>query len=368
MNPETGVLVANLGGYANLETGLFVVSLIGYIIAFLLHSLSAALGKQELYRFGRIAAWLGAVLAMIGLGIRWYTAGHPPLSNMYESLVTFGTFFVWIALLFTRNEPFPLIEAGTSVIAILLTGAASVFSSDVKPLIPALNSYWLHLHVSIAFLGEACFALSFLLSYFFCARRLIEGGHEENDEKKLIELPWGEKFACLMVVFGVPLGFITTMILVLLKNWNQEDSRWQPLLGWVVIPATVASVLFFLALFLLRGAMGKTADRWLPPIERLDELNYRAIALGYPLFTVGGIIFGMVWANKAWGRYWGWDPKETWAFITFLVYSVFLHLRLTKGWRGTHTAVLSVIGFGVTLFTLFGVNLLLSGLHAYASW
>lgn len=108
-------------------------------------------------------------------------------------------------------------------------------------------------------------------------------------------------------------------------------------------------------------------DRLLPPAENLDELIYRAIALGYPLFTVGAIIFGMVWAYKAWGRYWGWDPKETWALITFLVYSWYLHLRYSKGWKGTGLAVLAVMGFLVTMFTLFGVNLILSGLHSYAT-
>ena len=117
--------------------------------------------------------------------------------------------------------------------------------------------------------------------------------------------------------------------------------------------------------YLFRGALGKGAEKWLPEDSVLDNLTYRAIALGYPLYTVGGLVFGMIWANKTWGRYWGWDPKETWALVTFLVYSVYLHVRLSRGWSGIWTACLAVAGFSVTLFTLFAVNFLISGLHSY---
>ena len=284
-------------------------------------------------------------------------------------MYTLATFFSWISLVFTASEPFPLIEAGAAVVAVLMTGIASVFASEVKPLVPALQSYWLHLHVSIAFLGEACFALSFILSYLFCARKLIEGGKSNDGNSNLPTISFQEKTACVAVVFGVPLGFFSILIYSLNRlSQNPHDStQFRSVLFWVAIPTIIVTALFFLGLFLVRGAIGKTADRWLPPLDRLDELTYRAISLGYPLFTVGAIIFGMVWANKAWGRYWGWDPKETWALITFLVYSGYLHLRLTKGWKGTLTAVISVVGFLFTMFTLFGVNLILSGLHSYAS-
>ena len=105
----------------------------------------------------------------------------------------------------------------------------------------------------------------------------------------------------------------------------------------------------------------------LPSAEVLDTFSYRAISLGYPLFTFGALVLGMVWAHKAWGRYWGWDPKEVWALITFFVYSLYLHGRYRWGWKGKISAYLAVIGFAVTMFTLFGVNLLLSGLHSYAT-
>lgn len=353
----------------NIETGCFLGSFLAYVLAFLAHVVAATMGKPGLYKAGRWFTAIGAIFGTAGLGFRWQAAGHPPLSNMQESMYTLATFFAWISLYFTASEPFPLIEAGAAVLAILMTGTGSVFASEVRPLVPALQSYWLHLHVSIAFLGESCFALSFILSYLYCARKLIEGGKVAEGEPTVPTMSFQEKAACVGVVFGVPFTFLAVLSFAMyrLSQHPEDATQKQAILFWVLVPAIVATALFFLGLFLVRGAIGKTADRWLPPLDRLDELTYRGISLGYPLFTVGAIIFGMVWANKAWGRYWGWDPKETWALITFLVYSGYLHLRLTKGWRGVTTAVLSVVGFLFTIFTLFGVNLILSGLHSYAA-
>ena len=103
----------------------------------------------------------------------------------------------------------------------------------------------------------------------------------------------------------------------------------------------------------------------LPALEMLDELIYKANAVGFLLLGIG-IITGAVWANYAWGSYWSWDPKETWSLITWFIYAAFLHARLTRGWRGRKTAILSIIGFCGVLFTFFGVNYVLSGLHSYA--
>jgi len=97
----------------------------------------------------------------------------------------------------------------------------------------------------------------------------------------------------------------------------------------------------------------------------LDNLGYKAIALGFPLFTLGGLVFGAIWAQHAWGRYWGWDPKETWMLITWLFYALYLHVRVKWGWRDAKTAWLAVSGFAIAMFTWWGVNYLLSGLHSY---
>lgn len=105
----------------------------------------------------------------------------------------------------------------------------------------------------------------------------------------------------------------------------------------------------------------------LPPLKVLDDLNYQSLTFGFPLLTLG-IITGAVWADYAWGRYWGWDPKETWSLITWLLYAALLHQRLTVGWRGRKAAIMAIIGFMSVVFTFLGVNLIIPGLHTYSNW
>lgn len=116
-------------------------------------------------------------------------------------------------------------------------------------------------------------------------------------------------------------------------------------------------------MFLWQTWRGKDVDA----LKKLDELSYKAIAIGFPFFTLGALIFGMVWAQHAWGRYWGWDPKEVWSLISWLVFALYLHARVSWGWRDHKTAWLAVLGFAAAIFTWFGVNYVLSGLHSYAA-
>jgi cytochrome c-type biogenesis protein CcsB len=342
------------------ETLAFTISIVFYLTAFIAYSVSISLNRDNFYKGARLLFALGLIAGISGIAVRWYNAGHPPLSNMYESLVCLSTFIAIAGWLFTFNRPLPLLEAGSSVTAILMIGVASVFSSQVKPLIPALQSYWLHLHVSLAFVGEALFAIAFILSYMYCFRQLLAPDETTRTDIK-------EKLMNILVVVGLPVSFIGGIVLLYyhLRTHPMYQERAHNLLYWVIFPAILALAVLAFITWLYRGALGSKAEKWLPNLQTLDNLTYRAIALGYPLFTVGGLIFGMIWANKAWGRYWGWDPKESWALVTFLVYSAYLHVRLTRGWKGTWTASISVLGFIVTMFTLFGVNFLISSLHSY---
>jgi cytochrome c-type biogenesis protein CcsB len=164
-------------------------------------------------------------------------------------------------------------------------------SSKIDPLVPALQSNWLHAHVITCFLSYASFALSCGVS-----------------------------------------------VLYLIKNRKKEKGKKET--GWI-------------SLF--------------PPLESLDALVYKTIAVGFPLLTIG-IITGAAWANYAWGSSWSWDPKETWSLITWFLYAALLHQRLTVGWRGRKAAIMAIVGFLAVLFTFLGVNLLLPGLHSYANW
>ncbi len=344
------------------ETQLFVFSIACYVLAFVGFSAHISLNRETLYKPARGAAWAGVLAALVAICLRWLNVGHPPLSNMYESLVTLSTLIALTGLIFTAKQPLPMLEAGTCVSSILMFGIASLFSSQARPLIPALQSYWLHLHVSLAFIGEALFAIAFILSYLFCFQKIMAS----SSNKSLFSSIY-EKITCYLVVVGMPLAFIGGMTFLAshLSSHPSYEKSWFGLVWGVIVPSAVTMLLLMILTWMYRGAVHQGVEKWLPDSDSLDKLIYRAIALGYPLFTVGGLIFGMVWANKAWGRYWGWDPKETWALITFLVYSIYLHVRLARGWNGTWTACLSIAGFLVTMFTLFGVNFLISGLHSY---
>jgi len=206
---------------------------------------------------------------------------HAPLSNFYESLVFFAWTLPALGVISFRRYLKGYLGAGVAVLACLLLAYASFGGVDsrIKPLMPALKSNWLLIHVVTAFLGYSAFAL-----------------------------------AC------------GAAFLYLVQERRPRAS--------------------------------------LPPAAQLDRLIYRATVLGFLLLTLG-ILTGAVWAETAWGRYWSWDPKETWSLITWLIYATQLHARLLKGWQGRRIAWLAVLGFMAVLFTYFGVSFLLSGLHSY---
>ncbi len=148
------------------------------------------------------------------------------------------------------------------------------------------------------------------------------------------------------------------------------QSQW---LVWHVLLAFIGEAGFAVAfgasiMFLIRARAGEDSRiaQSFPSLDTLDTISYRAISIGFPLFTLGALIFGAIWANYAWGRYWSWDPKETWALITWFVYAIYLHVRIVHGWKGRLAAWVSIGGFLATMITLFGVNYFLSGLHSYS--
>ncbi len=224
----------------------------------------------------------GALAQTAYMILRWIEAGRAPFSNMFESLVLFAWAMVVVYLALRVRHDVPVLAAATALLAVLTLAYASAFESDIKPLMPALRSNWLTVHVFTCFLGYGAFAIAALssVSYLIAARN-----------------------------------------------------------GSSVRP--------------------EIADAF-------DAATAKTISFGFLFLTVG-IISGAVWANSAWGTYWSWDPKETWSLITWFVYAVFLHCRFMRGWKGKPAAWISVIGFASVIFTYFGVNFLLSGLHSYAT-
>jgi cytochrome c-type biogenesis protein CcsB len=280
---------------------IFGVAMLLYLGVAILFVMAELWSAPRLQQGGRGLLWLGLALqtgALIGRWVSSYqmAAGHTPpaafldklsliimqapLSNHYESLIFFAWSLPAVGLIAFRKNLQGWLGAVVAMLACLLLAYASFGGSDahIRPLMPALKSNWLLIHVTTAFLGYASFS----------------------------------------VAFGAAL------------------------------------------LYLVQEKRPRTS---LPAQPLLDRLLYRATMLGFLLLTFG-ILTGAVWAETAWGRYWSWDPKETWSLITWLIYAALLHARLLKGWHGRRIAWLAVLGFLAVIFTYLGVNYLPS-LHAY---
>ena len=221
-----------------------------------------------------------AVLLFVTIAERSIRISFVAVTNTYESLLFFSAVTCAVVGVFRIRAKrkvlhFVLFGATIVALALLMISSSPALPKEVQPPIPALQSAWLVLHVTLAFIGESFFIVSFVAA------------------------------------------------IVLLATKNEEKA--------------------------------KDADR----------IMYTTIGIGYPIFTAGALIFGAIWAQTAWGRFWGWDPKETWALVTWLIYTAYLHTRLVRKLRGKASAVLAIVGFACTVFTYFGVNYLLSGLHSY---
>ena len=246
-------------------------------------------GRKNASLFVRILSWIlfiGFLFHTFGLGIRWYIAGHSPMSNGYESMI----FISWVTLLagfiFSRKSPFAL--SATAVLAgmTLMVAHLSFMDPEITNLVPVLKSYWLTLHVSVITGSYGFLGLGAILA-------------------------------------------IISMILLLLSDKNN-------------------------------------AERISGTIDELVVINYKTLTLGLYLLTIGTFL-GAVWANESWGRYWGWDPKETWSLITIIIYSLVIHSRMIPGMKEIYTFnLLSLFAFSSVLMTYFGVNYYLTGLHSYA--
>lgn len=285
------------------------------------------------------------------LGARWLDAGYFPLSNLYESLFFLAWGITTMHIVVNRignksanDTAKRLVGAFTSPLAMGITAFAAIALPSgmqvSEPLVPALKSNWLMMHVSVMLLSYAALMTGSILAIAFL---IVTRGQDvvlqgssfgtnfrsvaDDDSEKLASVPFAA-----FAVEGM---------------------------GSVLTSGNTAAITAAIApqtkpLSLRRLTIGET----------LDNLSYRAIGLGFPLLTIG-IIAGGVWANEAWGSYWSWDPKETWSLITWLVFAAYLHTRITKGWQGRKPAILASMGLVVVWTCYLGVNLLGKGLHSY---
>lgn len=251
---------------------------------------------------GKVAAgltWSATTQGMVGLMVRWRESylmsldiGHIPVSNLYEVFILFSLITALLYLYCeqryrTRSLGGFVLLVISAAVGFLLWYTFDKQAHEIQPLVPALNSYWMKIHVPANFIGYGSFSLAAMVGVVFILKAGAETGNPD----------------------------------------------------------------------------GLAAMR-LPALALLEDVMHKAIALGFAFFTLATIL-GALWAAEAWGGYWSWDPKETWALIVWLNYAAWLHMRLTKGWNGKPMAWWAIIGFFVTLFAFLGVNMFLSGLHSY---
>lgn len=274
------------------------------------------------------------------LGARWLEAGYFPLSNLYESLFFLAWGITAVHFIAERTSGSSLTGVFTAPLAMGITAFATLtLPADMQnsaPLVPALKSNWLMMHVSVMMLSYATLMVGALLAIAFL---FVTRGQDVQLQGSSIGL--GDY-----------------------RLKSPARDREEP-----AIASPSADVPTGQTAVLERIATEAIAPTILSPqrltfAETLDNISYRIIGLGFPLLTIG-IIAGGVWANEAWGSYWSWDPKETWALITWLVFAAYLHARLTRGWQGRKPAILAATGFAVVWICYLGVNLLGKGLHSY---
>lgn len=278
------------------------------------------------------------------LGARWLEAGYFPLSNLYESLFFLTWGITTIHLVAEQMSRSRLVGAVTAPVAMGITAfAALTLPQDMQnsaPLVPALKSNWLMMHVSVMMLSYATLMVGSLLAIAFLV--VTRGQNIELRGSSVGTGSYRDRGYQLRQA-GTPIASLMPEVTAAFSSGAGGAA--------VMTPPEVET------------ATALSPQR-LTLADTLDNISYRVIGLGFPLLTIG-IIAGAVWANEAWGSYWSWDPKETWALITWLVFAAYLHARITKGWQGRKPAILAAIGFFVVWVCYLGVNLLGKGLHSY---
>ncbi len=312
------------------------------LVTMLLYWAGAAFPQIPYLKSLGTAGMVSANLAIACLlGARWIEAGYFPLSNLYESLFFLAWGITAIHLLAENMMRSPLVGVFTAPLAMGITAFAALTlppdMQQAEPLVPALKSNWLMMHVSIMMLSYATLMVGAMLAIAF----LIWTKGEAITLHGSSYGGGGDRYA----------NAADRLQELSAQSLNLETT---PTTGGT---ATATATLPPLTAPLL-------SPQRLSVAATLDNLSYRIIGLGFPLLTIG-IIAGGVWANEAWGSYWSWDPKETWALITWLVFAAYLHARITKGWQGRRPALLAASGFVVVWICYLGVNLLGKGLHSY---
>ncbi|HVM00335.1 MAG TPA: c-type cytochrome biogenesis protein CcsB [Egibacteraceae bacterium] len=360
----------------------YIVAMVGYFFRLAFTHVRAD-GTAAGTRAGTRVGQLGTALAVLGVALhagsvltRGLSVMRVPLGNMYE----YSSFMALVAiavglLVVQRRMGYGHVMGFVLAAGILMMASGLLLFVEASPVMPALQSYWLKIHVSSMMASGAIFMVAFAVTALYLVkdtaeRRVFRQGRigassvgaakvapPEEDRPPGYEadgdLDGRGPLAALAqrdvlspVLFPV-VPFLVVGVFTLVV-WRAPAAA--------LIASSVAALL---------GTAAWYAVPTLPSAARLDNLAYRVIAFGFPIFTFG-VIAGAIWAEEAWGRYWGWDPKETGSFFTWTLYAAYLHARSTVGWRGRRAAWVAVTAFVALMVTYYAVNLWVVGLHSYA--
>ncbi|TWT01088.1 c-type cytochrome biogenesis protein CcsB [Planomicrobium sp. CPCC 101079] len=391
---------------AEMSSNFLYAAFIAYLIATFVFGGAVKGNKAGTYnsesRWGKTAFIITIIGFLANLAYfftRWGATGHAPLSNMFEFTTAFGMTLVGGFLVLYSLYKTPVLGMIVLPVALLIIAFASMFPSEVSPLIPALQSNWLAIHVSTVVIAEGILAISAAAGLVYLLKVV-------DLTKKSKQRFWLE---AIMYSLVLVLGFVIASTYFTATGYEANFSyvdkegleaeieyKMPPVFGMneytalsegtmtpiaempAVINASklttvtwsliVGTILYWVIRLIARRRISAILKPFVKNVNLnlMDEIGYRAVIIGFPVFSLGALVFAMIWAQIAWSRFWGWDPKEVWALITWLFYAAYLHLRLGKGWQGEKSAWLGVIGFTIILFNLVAVNLIIAGLHSYA--
>lgn len=399
----------NASTLLNISSTSLYAAFILYLIAILPFSASFKAKSNTSERIGVLLTLIGFIMQLVYFITRWMAAGHAPVSNMYEFLTMFGIMMVGGFLVINHLYKTPILALFALPFAMLVIVYASMFSREVSPLIPALQSGWLAIHVITVTISYGILGMSSIAGFIYLLKAV-------DDKTRTKDSIWLE---VVMYVIVIIIGFILTTILMkgivkyddayLYKDKNEMNAvanyhlpslinykgavavehvsgndykpskhfntgiEVAPVINAQKLNTVIWSIIIGSVLYgIIRLITRKSVFSIVKPLSNkvslslMDEICYRSVIIGFPLFSLGGLLFASIWAQIAWSRFWGWDPKEVWALITFLFYAIFLHLRLGRGWEGKKSAWLAVVGMAIILFNVIAVNLIIAGLHSYA--
>jgi len=296
-------------------------------------------------KIGIALAIVGAIAQFAELGARWNMTGVWPLTNLYGSLSLFSLFGVIVFIAFAFKYDLWFIGFGVLGIAAISFGYATTWNEGTMPAVPALQSYWIKVHVPLVIASYASFMVAFVVSSLY----LLKFWFEER-------LGRGTNVRASVAGSGMTVE-------IPVRDDRSQFTAEAATAGKMRVTGVGSDTPNITA----AAARGDALGVWLaglPTLAKLDIMTYRIIAVGLPLLTVG-IITGAWWAKEAWGAYWQWDPKETAALLSWIVYAMYMHLHTRNSWRGRPVAWVSVVAFATIVFCYLGVNIFISGLHSY---